>query len=54
LVKLGSKIQEVNLSRGLLLVGDDDERVDLKVARAPLVLGRQRYMEATHVNWQST
>lgn len=31
LVKLGSKIKEVDLSRGLILVGDDDEGVDLEV-----------------------
>jgi hypothetical protein len=54
LVKLGSKIQEVNLSRGLVLVGNDDKRVDLKVAVVTSVLARRWCMEATHVNWQST
>jgi hypothetical protein len=40
LVKLGSKIQEVNLSRSLLLVGDDNERVNLKVAMVASALER--------------
>ena len=31
LVELSSKIEEVNLGRGLVLVGDNDERVDLEV-----------------------
>ena len=31
LVNLGSKIEEVDLSRGLVLVGDDNKRVDLEV-----------------------
>jgi hypothetical protein len=33
LVELGSKVKEVNLSRGLVLIGDDDERVDLEVTK---------------------
>ena len=32
LINLGSKIEEVNLSRGGICVGDDNERVDLEVA----------------------
>jgi hypothetical protein len=32
LIKLGSEIEEVDIRRGGISVGDDDERVDLKVA----------------------
>jgi hypothetical protein len=32
LIDLGSQVEEVNLSRGGIGVGDDDERVDLEVA----------------------
>jgi len=34
LIELGGKIEEVNLGRRLVLIGDDNERVDLEVTIA--------------------
>jgi hypothetical protein len=55
LVELSSKIQEVDLSRGLFLVGDDYERVDLEVAMVLCQQGTKNgRVLVTYVNWQST